>query len=169
MIICNLFCTKSLYKPKLIFLLTMHPEYNALKSKFICFFFFKICHLVLGRNELMDDKLIWDSFYFGEKQWSKCAIFNPLMTENSSRHKWFLDSICHCWCPGTAFSIHNIWYITDIWLTVIIPPTQRSCWMGILVSLCPSVRLSRIPCPLCSAYSSGWIHFIFTSSKVCHV
>ena len=28
---------------------------------------------------------------------------------------------------------------------------------GILVSCRPSV----IPCPLCSAYSSGWIHFIF--------
>ena len=24
----------------------------------------------------------------------------------------------------------------------------------------PSVRPSRIPCPLCSAYSSGWIHLI---------
>ena len=36
---------------------------------------------------------------------------------------------------------------------------------GILVSLrpsvSPSVPLSRIPCPLSSAYSSGWIHFIF--------
>ena len=30
---------------------------------------------------------------------------------------------------------------------------------GILVSLRPSVRPSRIQCPLCSAYSSGWIHF----------
>ena len=28
-------------------------------------------------------------------------------------------------------------------------------------AVCPSVPLSRIPCPLCSAYSSGWIHFIF--------
>ena len=45
-----------------------------------------------------------------------------------------------------------------------IPPAQQSCWGGgggILVSLCPSVRPSRIPCPLCSTYSFGWIHFIF--------
>ena len=35
---------------------------------------------------------------------------------------------------------------------------------SVLPSVCPSVRLSvcssRIPCPLCRAYSSGWIHFI---------
>ena len=46
-----------------------------------------------------------------------------------------------------------------------------ACWVviihttkllgGIFVSLHPSVLLSRIPCPLCSAYSTGWIHFIF--------
>ena len=32
---------------------------------------------------------------------------------------------------------------------------------GFTPSVCPSVRPSRIQCPLCSAYSSGWIHFIF--------
>ena len=31
----------------------------------------------------------------------------------------------------------------------------------LLVSLCPSVRPPHISCLLCSAYSSGWIHFIF--------
>ena len=31
----------------------------------------------------------------------------------------------------------------------------------IMVSLRPSVRLSHIPCLLCSVCSSGWIHFIF--------
>ena len=49
---------------------------------------------------------------------------------------------------------------------------------GILVSVRPSVhqsvRPSRIPCPLCSAYSSGWILFIFIHliehlQKVCLV
>ena len=55
---------------------------------------------------------------------------------------------------------------------------------GILASLrpsvCPSVRpasvprLSRISCPLCSFYSSGWFHFIFIHlikqlQKVCRV
>ena len=46
----------------------------------------------------------------------------------------------------------------------IIPLAQWSCW-GILSSLClsirpsvcPSVHRSRIPCPLCNFYSSGWI------------
>ena len=32
---------------------------------------------------------------------------------------------------------------------------------GILVSLCPCVRPSRILCPLCSTYSPAWIQFIF--------
>ena len=54
--------------------------------------------------------------------------------------------------PGIV--LHVLFYL-------IIPHTQRSCWGGILVSLHPSVCPSRIPCLLCSAYSSGWIHFIF--------
>ena len=45
------------------------------------------------------------------------------------------------------------------------PPCNEIVGGTILVTLQPSVRLSvrpsRIPCPLCSAYSSGWIHFIF--------
>ena len=64
-----------------------------------------------------------------------------------------------------------------------IPRTTKLLW-GILVSLrpsvCPSVRPasiphpSRIPCPLCSFYISGWIHFIFIHlikqlQKVCRV
>ena len=41
-------------------------------------------------------------------------------------------------------------------------------------SVRPSIRPSRIPCPLCSFYSSGWIHFIFMHrikplQKVCRV
>ena len=38
-------------------------------------------------------------------------------------------------------------------------------------SICPSIRLSvlqsRIPCSLCSACNSGWIHFIFTHLLIC--
>ena len=63
------------------------------------------------------------------------------------------------------------------------PPHNEVVGGGILVSLrpsvCPSVRPSvprpsRIPCPLCSFYSSGWIHFIFLHlikqlQKVCPV
>ena len=60
------------------------------------------------------------------------------------------------------------------------PYTQRSCCWGVYwfhsvrPSVCPSVRLSRIPCPLCSTYSFGWIHFIFIHlikqlQKVCRV
>ena len=56
-----------------------------------------------------------------------------------------------------------------IWVTFYTPPHNEVVG-GILVSLRPSVRPfvrpSRIPCPLCSAFSSRWIHFnlcIFSS------
>ena len=51
---------------------------------------------------------------------------------------------------------------------------QRSCW-GIyrfhfvrLPSVCPSVRLSRLPCPLCNIYSSGWILSILATNDDYH-
>ena len=70
--------------------------------------------------------------------------------------------------------------------TVIIRTVTTKLLGGMLVSLClsvclslhssihPSVSPSRIPCPLCSAYSSGWIRFIFINfikqlQKVCHI
>ena len=43
---------------------------------------------------------------------------------------------------------------------------------GILVShcpsVCPSVRLSRLPCPLCNIYSSGWILSILATNDHYH-
>ena len=72
-----------------------------------------------------------------------------------------------------------VMHFTSYWPGVIIPHAQRSCW-GVywFHSVRPSVRLSvrpsRIPCPLCSVYSFGWIHFIFIHlikqlQKVCRV
>ena len=59
----------------------------------------------------------------------------------------------------------------------IIPPRTTKLlggYTGFTPSVRPSVRPSRIPCPLCSAYSFGWIHFIFIHlvkqlQKVCRV
>ena len=47
-------------------------------------------------------------------------------------------------------------------------------WRHSIASVHLSIHPSLIPCPLCSAYSSGWIHFIFIHlikqlQKVCHV
>ena len=39
---------------------------------------------------------------------------------------------------------------------------------GILVSLRPSVRPSRLPCPLCNIYSSGWILSILATNDHYH-
>ena len=61
------------------------------------------------------------------------------------------------------YHLHNEVVGGYIGFTLSIPP-----------SVCPSVRPSRIPCMLCSTYSSGWIHFIFIHlikqfPKVCRV
>ena len=61
---------------------------------------------------------------------------------------------------------------TNLIRCFIIPPAQRSCWGGILVSLRPSVRPSvrpsRMPCPLCIIYSYGWILFILGTNDHYH-
>ena len=72
-------------------------------------------------------------------------------------------------------SADKIFIVLDNLLSyVIIPPAQLSCWGLYWFHSVRPVRLSRIPCPLCSAYSFGWIHFIFTHlinqlQKVCHI
>ena len=40
-------------------------------------------------------------------------------------------------------------YCHSLQMQIFIPPAQRSCWGGYWFH-CPSVCLSRIPCPLCS-------------------
>ena len=45
--------------------------------------------------------------------------------------------------------------------------TTKLLW-GILVSVCPSVRLSRLPCPLCNIYSSRWILSILATNDHYH-
>ena len=55
--------------------------------------------------------------------------------------------------------------------TELYPPTTKLLG-GILVSLHPSVRpsvrLSRLPCPLCNIYSSGWILSILATNDHYH-
>ena len=77
-----------------------------------------------------------------------------------------------------------LWQWLKLYDGIVIYCTPRKTKLlgSILVSLhpsvCPSVHLSIhpscIPCPLCSAFSSGWIHFIFIHlierrQMVCHV
>ena len=52
------------------------------------------------------------------------------------------------------------WFVKLVGPSLFIPSTKRSCWGG-YIGFTPSVRPSRIPCPLCSIYSSGWILSIF--------
>ena len=117
---------------------------------------------------------------------------------HSAMH-FFTDSTTHLWVWKGRAALLGFPVCVYFWLKcspfgvtgmlcevfLIIPPAQQSCW-GVywfhLVrpSVRPSVRPasvprpSCIPCPLCSAYSSGWIHFIFVHhikqlQKVCHM
>ena len=65
------------------------------------------------------------------------------------------------WGAGSYWQISSGGYNTTFFPSIIIPPRTTKLLGGILVSLHPSVRpsvrLSRLPCPLCNIYSSGWI------------
>ena len=76
-----------------------------------------------------------------------------------------------CWYLSSWLSTGYYLHIQDSWLY---PTHNEVVWGGILVSHRPSVCPSCIPCPLCSAYISGWIHFIFIHlikqlQKVCRM
>ena len=84
---------------------------------------------------------------------------------------WFLN----CW-ELLCYQIPDIISISicphSLSQTFFIPPAQRSCWGGILVSLRlsvrPSVRPSRMLCPLCNIYSYEWILFILGTNDHYH-
>ena len=70
-----------------------------------------------------------------------------------------------CYHPDNIFHISYLYSIQSLY-----PRTRKLLGgVGEYIGFIPSVRLSirpsvcpsRIPCPLCSAYSTGWIHFIF--------
>ena len=87
----------------------------------------------------------------------RCDTVHPKNYANG-RHFVFLL------CFGTGW-----FYPYPSWLLY---PTHNEVVVG--VYWFHSVRPSRIPCPLCSAYSFGWIHFIFIHlikqlQKVCRV
>ena len=102
-----------------------------------------------------------------------------------SASKANLREECHpFWCPKQLSVSCNSpqllsilsafkWFIGmnisqfDSWIQfLIIPPEQRSCWgyIGFSPSVRPSVRLSRLPCPLCNICSSGWILSILATN-----
>ena len=84
---------------------------------------------------------------------------------------WYLPPAKH------VGSTSHLWWSCVI---LLYPRTTKLLggYTGFTLSVRPSVRLSvhpsRIPCPLCSRCSFGWIHFIFTHlikqlQKVCRV
>ena len=87
---------------------------------------------------------------------------------------YFLSFVCYCsmWLYFNQSITQSNYSITLSWLSTgqhyseCLYPTHNkvySCvyWFhSVRPSVCPSVRPPHIPCPLCSAYSSCWIHFI---------
>ena len=77
--------------------------------------------------------------------------------------------------PGMYRYIHPLLYPTPTKFFFFFFGGGEGYWFhSVRPSVCPSVRPSRIPCPLCSAFSSGWIHFICIHlikqlQKVCRV
>ena len=83
----------------------------------------------------------------------------PLLFTKASRGSWFLYYCSTFKEITTSF--------------IVIPPKQRSCWgvywfHSVRLSVCPSVRLSHLPCPLCNIYSSGRILSILATNDHYH-
>ena len=99
---------------------------------------------------------------------------------------WFNDdkmkymySYNHQNSNGVMYNKTKWMYVVLVHEVMIIPPAQRS-FGGVYwfhsdhPAVCLSVHPSCIPCLLCVAYSSGWIHFKFTYfisqlQKVCRI
>ena len=74
---------------------------------------------------------------------------------------------------GVVRSNLGVLVIVVSYSCIIIPPEQLSCWgvywfHSVRLSVRPSVRLSRLPCPLCNIYSSGWILSILATNDHYH-
>ena len=119
----------------------------------------------------------------------KAVVEEEKKPEKPDKKKWVIDTT---W-PMVSILTNSYYMIIELigWAVccfcnltknLLYPhtPAQRSYLVGIYwfdsvrMSCRPSVRLSHIPCPLCSAYSSGWVLFIFLHlikqlQKVCRV
>ena len=66
--------------------------------------------------------------------------------------------------------------VNTVMITALLyPPNNKVVggYIGFTPSVCPSVSLSRLSCPLCNIYSSGWILSILATNdhyhvRVCH-
>ena len=90
------------------------------------------------------------------------ASFTPIVTRTiASELRYIAKSCVKClYTPKTKICHGG---------NFIIPPEQRSCWgvywfQSVRPSVRLSVRLSRLPCPLCNIYSSGWILSILATN-----
>ena len=96
------------------------------------------------------------------------------LSKNSflSQPKWVKDRVQFPCCFGNPYKIINCYFsfVSTASLRLLYPRTTKLLG-GILVSLRPSVRPSRIPCPLCNTYSSGWIfsysHILSSNFRRC--
>ena len=139
---------------------------------------------------------VWKTSYILTAQYNWCDYLSyPMFNQSlsSKRGPWYHFMVCtYCMfsptqpCNPIPKSCRWWWaliwdWLCLVWYTmyyttgIIISPAQQSCCeVCCFHSVSPSIRPSRIPCPLCSAYNSRWIHFIFKYlieqlQKVCRV
>ena len=118
------------------------------------------------------------------------SIFHTSLEKFGSRDQdWSVRVYCHNaqWCLWTGrpylefcvynesanfverYTVHFDISLSDM-VPVIIPPNNEVVgeYIGFTPSVRPSVRLSRLPCPLCNIYSSGWILSILATNDHYH-
>ena len=68
-------------------------------------------------------------------------------------------------CSSKEILYFPVWCLDILVLSPNTLLTQSwTLFQSVRLSVCPSVRLSRLPCPLCNIYSSGWILSIFATN-----
>ena len=90
-------------------------------------------------------------------------ILKQMHSKMSSAKCWpyclVLNVLIHC-CQVTPYGIHEL-------ESLFIPPPNNEV-VGGYIGFTPSVRPSRLPCPLCNIYSSGWILSILATNDHYH-
>ena len=132
-------------------------------------------------------RLRYSNFHSREATW-KCRLQNwkcrlqksaiPVCVwdRNLGYHRayWYLVPTGD-WPPACTVLARIGMFPVPLWLRSILVSLRPSARPSVRPSVSLSVRPpSRTPCPLCSGYSSGWIHFIFIHlikqlQKVCRV
>ena len=141
---CHLYGTKSLSEPASVSVFSIPPlgtclekfESNAINSRqriWKCLLS-SCCHLRRLQCVIHKDVLLNAMNFVARGHFMNALLFITSTYTGMSTHVWILHALLY-------------------------PPNNEVVggYIGFTPSVCPSVRLSRLPCPRCNIYSSGWI------------